>query len=110
MGISIGSVSGSDCSSWGDSCCGIVLFSFSASAAGSSIPATVAFLALTAVSADEAGVSSTALPCGHGGTQSDTSGNHGCYDELLHFSFSLADAKRTPNPIAVRQETGRSFS
>lgn len=64
-GVSIGPVFGSGCSSWGASCCGIVLFSFSASVAGSSISATVASLALTAVSAAGTGVSSTALPCGH---------------------------------------------
>lgn len=56
VGISIGPISGSGCSSWGDSCRGIVPFSFSASAAGFSISATVASLALTAVSAAGTGV------------------------------------------------------
>lgn len=64
-GVSIDPISGSGCSSWCASCCGIVLFSFSASVAGSSISATVASLALTAFSAAGTGVSSTALPCGH---------------------------------------------
>ena len=45
----------------------------------------------------------------HSGTQGDTGGNQGHYDEFLHFSSSL-DAKRASNPIAVRQETERSFS
>ena len=110
-GVSIGPIFGSGCSSWGASCCGIVLFSFSASVAGSSISATVASLALTAVSAAGTGVSflDRVAMWPHSGAQGDTCGNHCHYDEFLHFSSSL-DAKRAPDPIAVWQETERSFS
>ena len=58
-------ISSSGCSSRGASCRGIVPFSFSASAVGSSISATVASLALTAVSAAGTGVCSVASLCGH---------------------------------------------
>ena len=105
-GVSIDPISGSGCSS----CCGIVLFSFSASVAGSSISATVASLALTAVSAAGTGVFLDRVAMWpHSGAQGDTCGNHCHYDEFLHFSSSL-DAKRAPDPIAVWQETERSFS